>query len=366
MVAMNCPNTRWVLAGYSQGAMVMSQSIKYFKPDEIIYVSLVGDPELYLPEGWGLFPSACFDGDLSRYRVNVSNCRTKRGSLGYRKPYELEGFEGKYGLWCNNDDYICGSSRNLLNNGGHLRYGSDKTFSWIFKIVDSKIVASSRKRRAQLAPASTKDFTQEIVDLKNVEIMAPKIVKVFKKGPILLINLSENEKPAEAKYYLISINSFPVALVDAKEKILTISDIEFDELVSVVISYVDSGMNVGDEAVITLRDDNGVLKLEEYIEEDIGDIGSFEKEFEVLDEPKNLSDILDEIDAEKNVENIGGIAIKEQQYGDMAVDSRKRDFVAVSGMGGRENISSNKAKNSVLLDKNGGVSIKEENKDSFG
>jgi hypothetical protein len=42
--------------------------------------------------------------------------------LGARKPYELEGLAGRYGLWCGDNDFICGSSKNPLNTKGHSQY----------------------------------------------------------------------------------------------------------------------------------------------------------------------------------------------------------------------------------------------------
>ena len=53
-VMAKCPNTRWVLAGYSQGAMVVAEALKAFAADRVIYVGLLGDPELSLPEGSGI------------------------------------------------------------------------------------------------------------------------------------------------------------------------------------------------------------------------------------------------------------------------------------------------------------------------
>ncbi len=40
----NCASTKWVFGGYSQGALVVSQSVKSFNSSKIIYVGLFGDP----------------------------------------------------------------------------------------------------------------------------------------------------------------------------------------------------------------------------------------------------------------------------------------------------------------------------------
>lgn len=134
--------------------MVVAQSLEYFKSGELIYVAMFGDPELYLPEGRGAWPAACRGKNLSPYRVFVPNCHTDNGSLGTRNPYEIARFRGKYGLWCNNNDFICGSSKNLLRGDGHVEY-SRGAYSQAFAIVD-KILTTNRvtTSRARMTPKS--------------------------------------------------------------------------------------------------------------------------------------------------------------------------------------------------------------------
>lgn len=117
-----CPNTYWVLAGYSQGAMVVADALSSFPEDRVVYIMFFGDPKLYLPEGEGFYPPACRGEKLSTYRAYVPDCNTDNGILGARKPYERVTFAGRYGLWCNDNDFICGSSKNPLNTGGHSLY----------------------------------------------------------------------------------------------------------------------------------------------------------------------------------------------------------------------------------------------------
>lgn len=50
-IASVCPQTKFVLGGYSQGAMVLTRSLPNLDPNNIIYVATFGDPKLYLPEG---------------------------------------------------------------------------------------------------------------------------------------------------------------------------------------------------------------------------------------------------------------------------------------------------------------------------
>lgn len=121
-VAKGCPDTKWVLAGYSQGAMVVSEAVKSFRHSNVIYVALFTDPQLYLPEGKGLFPDACSGKNMSEYRVYAPACRTYEGRLRARNPYVYGELDGKYGLWCGPNDYVCGSSNAPWSLSGHTKY----------------------------------------------------------------------------------------------------------------------------------------------------------------------------------------------------------------------------------------------------
>lgn len=147
-----------MLAGYSQGAMVVAEAVKSFRFDQVIYVALFGDPKLYLPEGKGLLPDACLGRNYSLYRVYVPNCRTHTGSLGERDPYVYGELSGKYGLWCNSDDYICGSTALPWNYSGHLKY--DERMSQLGAILRGRLPyrASVRSASAQLAVASPRVY----------------------------------------------------------------------------------------------------------------------------------------------------------------------------------------------------------------
>ena len=164
MVQMNCPDTRWILMGYSQGAMVVAQALKYFKVGELVYAGMFGDPELYLPEGRGAWPAACRGKNLSPYRVFVPNCHADNGSLGTRKPYEIDRFRGKYGLWCNNGDFVCGSSKNLFNNGGHVEYRNGaylQAFAIVDKILTTNRVSTNSVRLMREAPSEIYAYARQ-------------------------------------------------------------------------------------------------------------------------------------------------------------------------------------------------------------
>lgn len=138
MVNGGCPNTKYVLGGYSQGAMVMSKAIHSISPNKIVYVATFGDPKLYLPEGKGLFPSACKGKNLSDYRAYVPDCHAHEGMLGSYKPYEPMGYEGKLGTWCNKKDIFCSS---YLNMKDHLSYVNDKPSEDLYQDASKMIVA---------------------------------------------------------------------------------------------------------------------------------------------------------------------------------------------------------------------------------
>ena len=104
-----CPNTKFILGGYSQGAIVMSRAIRTLDPEKIIYLSTFGDPKLHLPEGEGE-DKPCYHGIHSDYRINVPDCDVEHGILGAQKPYlPNTKFSGKIGTWCNSGDFMCGS-----------------------------------------------------------------------------------------------------------------------------------------------------------------------------------------------------------------------------------------------------------------
>ncbi len=167
----SCPNTYWVLAGYSQGAMVIQNSLEAFDLNKIVYIMYFGDPKLYLPEGEGFNPPACRGDSLSEYRVNVPDCDTDNGILGARKPYQYPGLEGRYGLWCNNDDFICGSSKNPLITGGHSLYeenGSIRTASTYalryLKALRRKGSISSGAKGQNISLSSQKSVSEDRLD----------------------------------------------------------------------------------------------------------------------------------------------------------------------------------------------------------
>lgn len=155
-----CPDSKFVLGGYSQGAMVVSQAIHGISAKQIVYAATFGDPKIYLPEGkafgalnitnsingasknflrTGLIPEACFGKNLSEYRMYVPDCYAYEGMLGSYKPYQPLGYSGKLGTWCNKYDMFCSS---FLSPSSHTSYVSDGLYEDASRVIANKIAAA--------------------------------------------------------------------------------------------------------------------------------------------------------------------------------------------------------------------------------
>ena len=138
-----CPKTKFVLGGYSQGAMVLSASLPAFDADKIIYVSTFGDPKLYLPEGKATIlgaipklPDACRGINLSPYRISVPDCRAYEGILGSYRPYQPDDYAGKLGTWCNEKDIMCSSGASISD---HTSYASSHLYRDAAAVIARKL-----------------------------------------------------------------------------------------------------------------------------------------------------------------------------------------------------------------------------------
>ncbi len=132
----SCKNTKYVFAGYSQGALVIPTALSKINSDRVIYSALFGDPKIYLPEGAGRFPAACSGKNLSAYRVYVPDCRAYVGLLGARNPYVSSGYAGKIGTWCNKYDIFCSSHFSISS---HTAYATDGIYEDASKLIFNKI-----------------------------------------------------------------------------------------------------------------------------------------------------------------------------------------------------------------------------------
>lgn len=136
LVNNECPETKYVIGGYSQGAMVVSKSLANIKPEKLIYAATFGDPKIYLPEGEGMIPPACRGENLSAYRMYVPDCRAYKGMLGAVIPYEPTALTGKVGTWCNRHDIFCSSKMNMFD---HTAYVADDLYEDAAKVINAKI-----------------------------------------------------------------------------------------------------------------------------------------------------------------------------------------------------------------------------------
>ena len=139
-VSSRCANTKFVIGGYSQGAIVVSYALSQLDPDRLIFATTFGDPVNYLPEGEGINPPACRGVWYSDYRIYAPNCKAHAGLLGANKPYAPKGFSGKIGVWCTYDDIFCSNRVNLKDPiGDHISYISYGLYPEAAKTIREKI-----------------------------------------------------------------------------------------------------------------------------------------------------------------------------------------------------------------------------------
>lgn len=150
----SCPNTKIVLAGYSQGAQVISRTLQKIKPSWIYAALTFGDPKLYLPEGnmnvLTHSTAACRGEKLSSYRAFVPDCYAYQGILSGYRPYEQDGYKGKLKAYCQFHDVIC-SARIDLDKliSGHATYAEQGTYLRGIQDVYNMIQPATYVRPAQ-------------------------------------------------------------------------------------------------------------------------------------------------------------------------------------------------------------------------
>lgn len=147
-----CKNTKYVIAGYSQGAMVISKSLESLNSDRIIFAATFGDPKIYLPEGAGPLPVACKGEGLSDYRVYVPDCYAYKGLLGAKEPYASLDYLGKLGTWCNKFDIFCSSHFSISS---HTSYVNDHLYEDASRLIFSKIATAFSFTNSYISPHDT-------------------------------------------------------------------------------------------------------------------------------------------------------------------------------------------------------------------
>lgn len=147
-----CKNTKYVVAGYSQGALVVSGGLEKLNPNKLIYAATFGDPKIYLPEGAGAIPPACRGTNLSDYRIYVPDCRAYKGLLGAKNPYTTAAYQGKVGTWCNKRDIFCSSHFSITS---HTSYEKDGLYEDASRLIFSKIATTFNFKNQYTSPHDT-------------------------------------------------------------------------------------------------------------------------------------------------------------------------------------------------------------------
>lgn len=148
----SCSETKYVLAGYSQGAIVVTNTLDLVSPDKIIFAATFGDPKIYLPEGKGLMPAACRGTNLSEYRIYVPDCRAYKGIMGAKEPYAASAYTNKVGTWCNKYDIMCSSYYSI---SGHISYEEDGLYEDASRFILSKIGVAFNIKNQYTSPHDT-------------------------------------------------------------------------------------------------------------------------------------------------------------------------------------------------------------------
>lgn len=161
----SCPNTKYAVGGYSQGAMVVSRALHSISTDRLIYAATFGDPKLYLPEGAGLMPAACRGENLSDYRMYVPDCQAYKGLLGAYIPYEPDALIGKVGTWCNKRDIFCSSHMSVTD---HVSYISDNLYEDASRVIFDKITKTFGVANRVTSPHDTAILIDSTGSMKSM------------------------------------------------------------------------------------------------------------------------------------------------------------------------------------------------------
>lgn len=252
-------DTYYVLAGYSQGAQVMGQSLESIPKEirnNIAFVALFGDPKLYLPEGKGLHPAACKGKDYSTWRRTIGDCHTDNGSLGARKPtYIPTDMKNKTGLWCASLDYVCGTSKIVIQNSGHGKYSENRDIENAVSEIARKLKASWKqdpKPNPTPKPNPEPETPPEdLIDTSMPEPALPKIEYAVALNSSYLMRAYIEDAAREA---VNSARSF-LQSTDGYGKIALVSFRDADsEYSAKVISDFTDDINEFEDAIITKLD----------------------------------------------------------------------------------------------------------------
>lgn len=237
-----CPNTKFVLGGYSQGAMVISKALPQINPAQIVFVATFGDPKLYLPEGSGSDPAACRGESYSTYRVYAPDCHTGQGVLGGINPYQPIGYAGKLGIWCNRHDFMCGSSLDLLHLlDAHLAYVADNHYQSAADLIISRLVTALLNPNSSTANSAPPDIA---IVIDSTRSMHPYITK-YKQEALRLAReaLASNGRIALFTYRDLSDPFSPLQLCDFT--------CTYDQFASLLQNLTDEGGGDAPESALS-------------------------------------------------------------------------------------------------------------------
>lgn len=178
-----CPRTRYVLGGYSQGAMVVSRTLSQLDHNKIIYATTFGDPKLYLPEGNSHFldvlpkiPEACYGKNLSNYRLHVPDCYAYEGILGSYQPYQPDDYVDKLGTWCNEYDIMCSSGVSLSD---HTSYVSSDLYNDAARVIVEKVKPAFLQRNFSRPDPATTNLAEVAILIDSTKSMS-KLIDSYK------------------------------------------------------------------------------------------------------------------------------------------------------------------------------------------
>lgn len=165
MVNGSCKNTKYVIGGYSQGAMVISKALKKLNAERVVYAATFGDPKIYLPEGKGLIPPACRNQNLSDYRMYVPDCQAYKGLLGAYTPYAPKSLAGRVGTWCNKRDIFCSSH---LSVSDHTAYVAENLYEDASRVIFDKIAQAFNLENRISSPHDTAILIDSTGSMSNM------------------------------------------------------------------------------------------------------------------------------------------------------------------------------------------------------
>jgi hypothetical protein len=152
----NCPDAKYIVGGYSQGAQVVDGALPLLSEserDKITYVALFGNPKLHLPEAHSFeayrkdpsatddpLPDSCYGINLSPWHNVIDDCLAYSGKLYTDKTYDPypSDIQARVHDWCFKEDGICDGEKESWG-AGHTKYAD---YTGVPRAVDEALFAS--------------------------------------------------------------------------------------------------------------------------------------------------------------------------------------------------------------------------------